>query len=51
MARQVRIQFPGAVCHVMARGNQGPAIFRSDLHRKRFLATLDEACGKAAGGR
>jgi len=30
----------------MARGNQGQAVFRDDRDRKRFLATLGEACGK-----
>ena len=47
MARKVRIEFPGAVYHVMARGNQGQAIFRSDWDRRMFLDTLDEGCGKA----
>ena len=47
MARKVRIEFPGAVYHVMARGNQGQAIFRSDGDRRMFLDTLDEGCGKA----
>ena len=30
----------------MARGNQGQVVFRDDRDRKRFLATLGEACGK-----
>jgi len=46
MARPLRIEYAGAVYHVMARGNQGQAIFRDDGDRRRFLATLGEACGK-----
>jgi len=47
MARPVRIEYPGAVYHVMARGNQGRAIYRDDRDRLRFLETLGEACAKA----
>jgi REP element-mobilizing transposase RayT len=32
--------------HVMARGNQGRAIFKDDEDRHRFIATLADACGK-----
>ena len=46
MARKVRVQYPGAVYHVMSRGNQGNAIFRDDRDRERFVETLGEACGK-----
>jgi len=46
MPRSLRVQYPGAVYHIMARGNQGQAVFRDDRDRKRFLATLGEACGK-----
>ena len=44
MARPVRIQYAGAVYHVMGRGNQGRAIYADDRHRKRWLETLGEAC-------
>ena len=43
MARAIRIEFKDAIYHVMARGNERKAIFRSDLDRKLFLATLEEA--------
>jgi hypothetical protein len=43
MARPLRIQYPGAIYHVMARGNQGRPIFADDLDRKLFLQTLGEA--------
>jgi len=46
MARPLRIAYPGAVYHVMARGNRGQAVFGDDLDRRRFLETLGEACEK-----
>jgi REP element-mobilizing transposase RayT len=46
MARPLRIQYPGAVYHVMARGNRGQGIFQDDRDRRCFLETLGEACEK-----
>lgn len=46
VARKVRIEFAGAVYHLMSRGNQGQAIFRGDADRKLFLETLAEGCEK-----
>ena len=46
MARPLRIQYPGAVYHAMARGNQGRPIFQDDQDRRCFLETLAEACEK-----
>ncbi len=46
MARKVRIEYAGALYHVMSRGNQGQAIFRSDQDRKLFVETLAEGCEK-----
>src|SRR6266536_3611266 len=46
MARPLRIQYPGAVYHVMARGNHGQEIFKDDRDRQCFLETLGEACEK-----
>jgi REP element-mobilizing transposase RayT len=46
MARPLRIQYPGAVYHVMARGNHGQGIFQDDRDRQCFLETLGEACEK-----
>jgi putative transposase len=43
MARPVRIEYPGAAYHVMARGNQVQPIFKDDQDRKRFLETLQES--------
>ena len=40
MARPLRIEYPGAIYHVTARGNERRAIFRSDTDRRRFLGKL-----------
>lgn len=40
MARPLRIEFPGAVYHVTARGNGRQAIFVDDADCERFLAVL-----------
>jgi putative transposase len=42
MARQWRIEFPGALYHVMSRGNGCQDIFLSDNDRYLFLALLEE---------
>jgi putative transposase len=42
MARQWRISFPGALYHVMSRGNGRQDIFLSDADRHMFLALLEE---------
>ena len=46
MPRQIRIQFPGAFYHVMARGDRREPIFLDDDDKTLFLDTLSEACGK-----
>jgi putative transposase len=46
MARKLRIQYPGAIYHVMNRGDRRESIFADDRDRKRFLETLTEACEK-----
>jgi hypothetical protein len=46
MARKLRIEYAGAACHVMARGNQGRDIYADERGRKLWLATLGEACEK-----
>ncbi len=45
MARSIRIEYPGAFYHVMARGNRRESIFFDDEDRRFFLGTLAEACG------
>ena len=46
MPRQLRLQYPGAMYHVMSRGNRRQKIFLDDVDRQDFLKTLAEACQK-----
>ena len=46
MARKPRVEYPGAVYHVMNRGDRREVIFQDDEDRERFLTTLGEACVK-----
>jgi len=46
MPRQMRIDFPGAIHHVMSRGDRRQNIYRDDVDRQDFLKTLAEACQK-----
>ena len=48
MARKLRVEYPGAVYHVMNRGDRRNPIFRDDADRQRFVNTLGEACGETA---
>jgi len=43
MPRQLRIQYPGAMYHVMSRGNRRQDIFLDDVDRLDSLKTLAEA--------
>jgi REP element-mobilizing transposase RayT len=47
MARKLRIEYEGAVYHVINRGNYRSAIFGDEGARRSFLKTLDEACQRA----
>ena len=42
MARPLRIEYPGALYHVTARGNARADIFEGDDDRRRFLTLLTE---------
>jgi hypothetical protein len=44
MARPLRIEFPGAACHLMARSHQGRGVLADDQDRGRFLETLGRTC-------
>ena len=46
MARKLRVQYPGAIYHVMNRGDRREPIFKDDADRELFLQTLGETCGK-----
>jgi REP-associated tyrosine transposase len=41
MARRPRLEFPGAVYHVAARGNDKRAIFHDDRDRQEYLDRID----------
>ncbi len=43
MARPLRIEFPGAFHHVMARGNEKQVIYRARRDRVKFLGYLESA--------
>jgi REP element-mobilizing transposase RayT len=38
------VEYPGAIYHVMNRGDRCEPIFLDDADRKRFMETLEEAC-------
>ena len=46
MPRQLRLQYPGAMYHVMSRGDRREKIFLDDVDRHDFIKTLAEACQK-----
>jgi putative transposase len=46
MARKRRVHYPGAVYHVMSRGNRRARIFVDDGDRRKFLQALSDACQK-----
>src|SRR5208283_2776816 len=46
MPRKLRMEYPGAIYHVVNRGDRREDIFKDDLDRQRFLSTLEEACQK-----
>lgn len=46
MARQLRVEYDGAVYHVMSRGDRREPIFHDDSDRHGFLSALTEICGR-----
>ena len=46
MPRMLRVEYPGAIYHVMSRGNRREAVFLDEVDRHDFLKTLAEACRK-----
>ena len=43
MSRQLRLESPVAIYHVMIRGDRREPIFHADADRKWFVTTLGEA--------
>jgi hypothetical protein len=50
MPRKPRLEYPGAIYHVMNRGDRREAIFKDDRDRERFLATAGERVGRSHYG-
>ena len=48
MPRPLRVQFAGAIYHLMSRGDRREPIFRDDSDHRCFLETLGEACEKTS---
>ena len=48
MPRKLRLQYPGAMYHVVSRGDRRERIFLDDVDRQDFTKTLAEACQKTA---
>jgi putative transposase len=46
MPRKARVEYPGAMYHLMSRGDRREDIFVDDEDRRDFLKTLAEACQK-----
>src|SRR6266478_6190003 len=46
MPRQLRVEYPGAIYHVMSRGDRKKDIYLDDVDRQDFLKTLAEASQK-----
>ena len=44
MARKPRLEYAGAIYHVMNRGNRRQAVFKTEGDRRLFLSTLGEVC-------
>ena len=44
MPRKLRLEYAGAIYHVMNRGDRREAIFLDDKDREMFLRTLAEGC-------
>jgi REP element-mobilizing transposase RayT len=46
MARKLRVEYPGALYHLLSRGNHREPIFKDDQDRRHFVEALAEACSK-----
>jgi REP element-mobilizing transposase RayT len=46
MPRKLRVEYPGAIYHVMSRANGKGNIFETDVDRQDFVKTLAETCDK-----
>lgn len=46
MARKLRVEYLGAIYHVMNRDDRREPIFQDEADRRRFIETLGEVCAK-----
>lgn len=46
MSRPLRLEFPGALYHVTARGDRRAPIFRNDNDRYAWMAVLEKVCAR-----
>ncbi len=46
MARPLRLEFPGAVYHITARGNERRPVFRDDEDRRLFLSMVERTVAR-----
>ena len=46
VSRKLRIQYPGAIYHLMSRGDHREPVFDDEQDREGFLATLQDCCQK-----
>jgi putative transposase len=44
MPRKLRVEYEGAIYHVMDRGDRREPIFKDDEDRQRFAEMLGEVC-------
>lgn len=47
MARKLRIEYPGAIYHLMNRGDRREPIFKDDADRQCFVESLGAACERS----
>ena len=45
MVRKLRVEYAGAIYHVMNRGDRRERIFMDDADRQRFVETLGKETG------
>ena len=43
MSRELRLQYPGAMCHITNRGDRRADIFFADMDRHDYSKTLADA--------
>ena len=46
MPRKLRVEYEGAIYHVMNRGDRREPIFKDETDREQFVRTLGECCAK-----